>query len=124
MHFYYAQISLYFTFLKGVEAMKKFKSEAEYQNYLKQKKIPLIFGPDCDVNKNDPLLCRQGVPDLSVVIGPKHAYLEVKITKDAEHQPNQDYYIDRANKTGGFGRFIYPENEKEVLKELKEFMDK
>lgn len=104
--------------------MKKFKSEAEYQNYLKQKKIPLIFGPDCDVNKNDPQLCRQGVPDLSVVVGAKHAYLEVKISKDAEHQPNQDYYIDRANNTGGFGRFIYPENEKEVLKELKEFMEK
>jgi len=89
--------------------------ENEYQGKL-IKKIKAKL-PDCDVLKNDSSII-QGIPDLSVLNGPKYAYLEVKISKDAPHQPNQDYYINKANKNNGFGRFIYPENEKEVLNDM------
>ena len=105
--------------------MKKWKSEAEYQLFLKKERIPALFDNDNNLRvlKNDAQI-QPGIPDLSVTLHGKAAYLEVKIDKDAEHQPNQDYYVENENQNGGFGRFIYPENEKEVLKELKEYMMK
>lgn len=101
--------------------MKNYKDEAEYQADLK-KKLKQLY-PSGIVIKND-ATDLQGVADLTIIDGPKAAILEVKISKDAKHRPNQDYYVNRQNERGGFGRFIYPENESEVLKELKEFMDK
>lgn len=101
--------------------MKKYATEAEYQSDLK-KKLKKIY-PQAIIIKNDPIDL-QGVADLSIIDGPKGALLEVKISKDAKHRPNQDYYVDRQNERGGFGRFIYPENEEEVLRELDEFMKK
>ncbi len=105
--------------------MKKWKSEPEYQAYLKKKRIPALFNEDENLRvlKNDAQI-QPGIPDLSVTLHGKAAYLEVKISKDAEHQPNQDYYVNNENDNGGFGRFIYPENEKEVLRQLKDYMSK
>lgn len=77
---------------------------------------------DCYVLKNDPTYL-QGVPDLLVLYKDKWATLECKKTANARHQPNQDYYVGRMNDMS-FSRFIYPENEKEVLDELKHYFDK
>ena len=80
------------------------------------KKIKARF-PDCMVLKNDPNYI-QGIPDLMVLYKNKWAMLECKRSEDEIHQPNQDYYIGRADKMS-FARFIYPENEEEVLDELE-----
>lgn len=93
--------------------------ERDYQREL----IPRIKGlfpkGESDVLKNNSGY-RQGIPDLSVFHGPYWAWLEVKTHKEAEQEPNQEYYIDWANRVGAFGAFIYPENEKEVLCALEQ----
>ena len=73
--------------------------------------------PGCIVIKNDPTYI-QGIPDLLVLYKDKWVSLECKKSAKARHQPNQDYYVDQMNKMS-FSRFIYPENEQEVLDELK-----
>lgn len=84
------------------------------------KKLKKSF-EDCYVLKNDPTYL-QGVPDLLVLYKNKWAALECKKTANARHQPNQDYYVGRMNDMA-FSRFIYPENEKEVLDDLKHYFD-
>ena len=74
--------------------------------------------PEAVVLKNDSTYI-QGIPDLTVLCGDKWAMLECKKSKEEHHQPNQDYYIDWANKMA-FGRFIFPENKEEVLNELQQ----
>lgn len=74
--------------------------------------------PGCIVVKNDSGYL-QGIPDLTVFYGDRWAWLECKKSERDSHQPNQDYYIDWANKRS-FGRFIFPENEEEVLCELQQ----
>jgi hypothetical protein len=74
--------------------------------------------PGCVVLKNDPNYL-QGIPDLTLFWHDKWATLEVKKTKDAPHQPNQDYYVN-LHDSMSFSRFIYPENKEEVLRELQQ----
>lgn len=66
----------------------------------------------------DPTEC-QGIPDLLVLYKNKWAALEGKKNATASHRPNQDYYVDKMNNMS-FARFIYPENEEEVLNELQQ----
>ena len=80
------------------------------------KEIKQLF-PEALVLKNDPNY-KQGVPDLSVFYKDKWAMLECKQNAKASHQPNQDFYISKANQMS-FARFIYPENKEEVLDELR-----
>lgn len=80
------------------------------------KKIKRLF-PDCIVMKNDSSYI-QGIPDLLVLYKDKWASLECKKSENARHQPNQDYYVGQMNDMS-FSRFIFPENEQEVLDELK-----
>lgn len=98
--------------------MKKWKLESDYQAYLKKKIKEML--PDCIVAKED---CNdiQGIPDLIVLLGKKWATLEVKKSLEdrKKPRPNQEYYVNRMNNMS-FSRFIYPENEKEVLDELCE----
>ncbi len=96
---------------------KHYKKESEFQfDLIKQIKKDL---PGSLVLKNDPGYL-QGVPDLVVMHGNKYALLEVKKSQDEPHQPNQDYYIDKA-KQESFGEFIFPENKQEVLSEMYDY---
>lgn len=72
--------------------------------------------PDCMVFKMEQ---RQGIPDILILYRGKWASLECKRSINAAHQPNQDHYVDKMNKMS-FSRFIYPENEEEVLNELQQ----
>lgn len=72
--------------------------------------------PDAIIFKND---TRQGLPDLTILYKDHWALLECKKSEKEKHQPNQDYYVEKANKMS-FSRFIYPENKEEVLRELQQ----
>ena len=89
--------------------------ENKYQSGL-IKRIKDRF-PDSIVLKNDSAY-KQGIPDLTVLNGERWAFLEVKKSEadfKKDFTPNQHYYIDKANNMKGFGSFIFPENEQEVL---------
>lgn len=74
--------------------------------------------PGCIVIKTDPNY-RQGLPDLLVLCGNRWGALEVKRDAGSSHQPNQDWYVEKMNAMS-FARFIYPENERKTLDELRE----
>lgn len=73
--------------------------------------------PGAIVLKNDSSYV-QGIPDLSVFWKDKWAMLECKVSKNANHQPNQEYYVKKLNSMS-FSAFIYPENKEEVLNEME-----
>lgn len=91
--------------------------ENKYQSDL-IKKIKTLY-PDAMILKNDPNYI-QGVPDLLVLYNELWAMFEVKASRKAPHRPNQEYYIAKLNHMG-FARFVYPENEEEVLRDLDEY---
>lgn len=74
--------------------------------------------PGCVVLKNDPNYI-QGFPDLTILYKNRWAVLESKKSRNAEHQPNQDYYVDILDNMS-FSRFIFPENKEEVLDDLQQ----
>lgn len=95
--------------------------ESDYQLDLRQK-IESIF-PECIVLKNDPNYI-QGFPDLTILFRNKWAVLEVKkdiseMSKKSSSIRNQKFYIRLLDKMS-FARFIYPQNEEEVLYELQQ----
>ena len=95
--------------------------ESEYQNQLREKLESLFKG--CVILKNDPNYI-QGFPDLTVFYKNKWAVLEVKkdiseMSKTTSSIRNQKFYIRMLDKMS-FARFIYPQNEKEVLDELQQ----
>jgi hypothetical protein len=81
------------------------------------KKLEIMF-PGCFIMKTDPSY-RQGMPDLVILWQGFWALLEVKPSKEAISQPNQEYYITRLNEMS-FAAYIYPENEEEVLSALQQ----
>lgn len=90
--------------------------ERGYQSKL-IKKLKMIF-PGCMVLKNDSSYI-QGIPDLVVLYGDKWAMLECKKSVNSKRQPNQPYYVDLLNKMS-FAKFISPQNEEDVINELKQ----
>ena len=90
--------------------------ENKYQANL-IKKLKKIF-PGCIVMKNDPTYI-QGIPDLLILYNDRWASLECKKNASAKKQPNQEYYVGQMNEMS-FSRFIYPENEEEILNELQQ----
>lgn len=92
--------------------MKESKFQSNFIKKLKQ-----LF-PGCLILKNDPKYI-QGMPDLVMLYGKRWAMLEMKKSEKANHQPNQDYWIEKLGKMS-YASFVYPENEKEVLDKLKE----
>ena len=89
--------------------------ESKFQSDLK-KELKAMF-PGCIVTKLDSSDI-QGIPDLLVLYKNKWATLENKKSAKASRQPNQEYYVEKMNDMS-FSRFIYPENKKTVLNELK-----
>lgn len=95
--------------------MQQSKLETNYQAGL-IKRIEELF-PGCIILKNDTSY-RQGISDLVVFYYNMYAMLEVKAYEGAPEQPNQDYYVELFD-NWSFAAFIYPENEREVLRELQ-----
>lgn len=93
--------------------------ETTFKADLKGKLKDMFKG--CVVLKNDPS-CIQGIPDLLILWHDRWAALETKKGVNEPHRPNQDYYVEKLD-SFSFARFIYPENEEEVLGELKYFME-
>lgn len=91
--------------------------ESAYQALLVKRLEALFNG--CVIMKNDPNY-RQGFPDLLILFNDAWACLEVKAAENAPQRPNQEHWVDRL-RSMSFSAFIYPENEHEVLKALKEF---
>lgn len=91
------------------------KAEIAYQGRL-CKRIESMF-PGCFVLRNDPQDV-QGLPDILCLIGSTWFMLEVKISADADVQPNQPYYVDMFNRMS-FAAFIWPEIEDEVLNAIQ-----
>ena len=95
---------------------KTFRVEREYQSYLIEKlkkRFPGALVIPMDGNYI------QGFPDILILFFNKWAALECKRNQNEPHRPNQDYYIDKINEMS-FARFIFPENEEEVLYELQQ----
>ena len=92
------------------------KKESDFQTKLIEKLQDKF--PDSIILKNDETYC-QGIPDLSIFYKKHWAMLEVKRNKNAVRRPNQDFYVSKANEMS-FARFIYPENEEEVLNDLEQ----
>ena len=99
--------------MKGGTSMAK---ESKFQAGL-IKDLKKTF-PGCMVLKNDPSYI-QGIPDLLVLYKNRWAALEVKKSKNAKHQPNQNHYILKMNKMS-IARFVYPENKQEVIHDLQQ----
>lgn len=95
---------------------RRSRPEREFQRSLIEELKELF--PGCIVLKNDPNYI-QGIPDLTVLCGPHWAFLEVKKSKEAHKQPNQTYYVNKADDMS-IGRFVYPENKEEVLHDLQQ----
>lgn len=87
------------------------KLENDYKSKLK-KRIEERF-PGCVVLKNDEQLM-QGIPDMTILYGPRWAVLEVKRDKYAPFEPNQEYYLEYLNDMS-FASVIFPAIEAEVL---------
>lgn len=96
------------------------KLESKFQKDLMDK-IKELY-PGCVVIKNDPGYI-QGFPDWTILYGDKWAVLEAKRDKDAPAQPNQPYYVDKLDGMS-FSRFVYPENEEQVLRDLDRLFKK
>lgn len=92
-------------------------NEGNFQSNLK-KRLKILF-PGCVILKQE---TRQGIPDLLILHNNKWASLECKRGENEHHQPNQDYYVEMMNNMS-FSRFIFPENEEEVLNELSLFFN-
>jgi len=100
----------YYFLLEVVMLESKFQSELI-------KKLERHF-PGCIVLKNDANYL-QGFPDLTVLYKNKWAVLECKKSPNEPLQPNQEFYVDVLDEMS-FSRFIYPENEEEVLYDLQQ----
>ena len=92
------------------------KLESKFQKELMDK-IRSEY-PGCVILKNDSGYI-QGFPDWTILYEDKWAVLECKREANAKKQPNQEYYVDKLNDMS-FSRIVYPSNEEEVLRELRE----
>lgn len=80
-----------------------------------KKELKEMF-PGCIISKLDSGDI-QGIPDLLILYKSKWATLEVKRSRNATRQPNQEYYVEQMNNMS-FSSFIYPENKDIVLEDL------
>lgn len=90
--------------------------ESRYQSLL-IKRLQQMF-PGIVILKNDSDYL-QGFPDLTLLWQRYWAVLEVKADPRSPFEPNQEWYIQELD-TMSFASVIHPENEEEVLHELKQ----
>ena len=83
------------------------------------KELKAIFS-NAVILKNDSSYL-QGIADLCIFVGNKWAFLECQKSCNESHQPNQDYYIQRALDMGSYGAFIFPENKDKIIEELRNY---
>lgn len=93
--------------------------ERDYQAQL-IKTLHSLF-PGSLILKNDAGLL-QGIPDLLILYKTKWAALEVKASARSPHQPNQEFYIRELDQMS-YARFIFPENEEEVLRGIQQIFE-
>jgi hypothetical protein len=74
--------------------------------------------PEALILKNDTDYL-QGIPDLTLFLGPLYFILEVKTSMHAGFEPNQEYYLEKFARMGGFSAVICPENEEGVLDDIQ-----
>lgn len=92
------------------------KKETDFKNGL-YKEIRENF-PGAEVIPNDAGYL-QGFPDATVYFpNGRYVLLEGKRNTTAAKQPNQNYYVNDSPLCNN-AMFVYPENKKEVLKELE-----
>lgn len=60
----------------------------------------------------------QGIPDWVILYENMWAVLEIKKSKTAHRQPNQEYYINLLGKMS-FAAVVYPENMEDVVAQLQ-----
>jgi len=93
--------------------------ETDFQSALRRRIENEI--PGSVVQKGNPNWI-QGFPDLIVLYKNTYACLECKKSADEPYRPNQEYYIEQINSVA-FCATVYPENEEEILDELKRYFD-
>ena len=93
------------------------KLERDFQKKLIHKLKDKFDG--CVVMKNDAGYI-QGIPDWTILYNDKWAMLEMKRSEKAKKRPNQEYYVNKMNDMS-FARFVYPENEEQVILDLESF---
>lgn len=64
----------------------------------------------------------QGIPDLIVLYKHYWMTLEGKKAFNSPKRPNQEYYVKLMNNMS-FSKFVYPENEEQVLEEMHLWID-
>lgn len=99
--------------------MNNKKLESEFQANL-IKRIKMEFGNNVIVLKNDPNYL-VGFPDLTVLGKKRYAVIECKREAHASRRALQEYYVDKANRLS-YGAFAYPENEDEVIEDLRRIL--
>lgn len=95
----------------GLTRTQTRKLESDFQAHLIVRLYEMFDG--CIILKNDEQ-AQQGIPDLSILWRNCWGFLEVKAAADSAEQPNQRWFVEKANDLC-FGAFIYPEIEEEVL---------
>lgn len=95
------------------------KAETKYQASVVRRLVNEF--PGCIVIRLDPRYV-QGYPDLLILYEARWAMLEVKISDDADTEPNQAYYVDLFNNMS-YCAFVYPDNEDMVFYELQQALN-
>lgn len=90
------------------------KKETKFERELMKDLEDLL--PGCMIFKLDSA-DYQGIPDRLILFRNIWFSLEVKESADAEHQPNQDWYVDSMNRMS-FAAFVYPENKEETIRAI------
>lgn len=90
--------------------------ERDFERSLR-KRLERLF-PGCLYLKLDSTAI-QGIPDRLVIWQNRWAALELKRSRRAKRQPNQEYYVNLMDEWS-FAAFVCPENVEEVLDALQQ----
>lgn len=89
--------------------------ESEFQKKFKERLLERY--PGAIYLKNDPNYL-QGFPDSTILINGHCFVLETKREPNSPKQKNQAYYVDHINQSGGYARFVRPENADIIFEEI------